>query len=78
MTWQLLLCHRICYYILITWNIHFFKQLQEISEQERFLLHQETLPEQLLAEKQLNLNNMPVLSASQLIDVSISSSSLHR
>lgn len=35
------------------------------------MLHQETLPEQLLAEKQLNLNDMPVLSASQLIDVSV-------
>lgn len=71
-TWQLLLCCRIYYYILITWNIHFLKWLQEISEQERFLLHQETLPEQLLSEKQLNLNDMPVLSVSQLIDVSIS------
>lgn len=36
------------------------------------MLHQETLPEQLLAEKQLNLNDMPVLTASQLIDVSVS------
>ncbi|NWI80397.1 NU133 protein, partial [Dryoscopus gambensis] len=44
------------------------EKIEEISEQERFLLHQETLPEQLLAEKQLNLNDMPVLSASQLID----------
>lgn len=62
----------------MTWNIHFLKWLQEISEQERFLLHQETLPEQLLAEKQLNLNDMPVLSVSQLIDVSILCfSSLH-
>ncbi|XP_010148990.1 PREDICTED: nuclear pore complex protein Nup133-like, partial [Eurypyga helias] len=48
------------------------EKIEEISEQERFLLHQETLPEQLLAEKQLNLNDMPVLSASQLIDMYIS------
>ncbi|XP_062497754.1 nuclear pore complex protein Nup133 isoform X2 [Pezoporus occidentalis] len=47
------------------------EKIDEISEQERFLLHQETLPEQLLAEKQLNLNDMPVLSASQLIDMYI-------
>lgn len=46
--------------------------MQEISEQERFLLHQETLPEQLLADKQLNLSVMPVLTAPQLIDVCIS------
>lgn len=42
-----------------------------MTEQECFLLHQETLPEQLLAEKKLNLNEMPVLSASQLIEVRI-------
>ncbi|KAM4681232.1 nuclear pore complex protein Nup133 isoform 2-T2 [Amazona ochrocephala] len=47
------------------------EKIEEISEQERFLLHQETLPEQLLAEKQLSLNDMPVLSASQLIDMYI-------
>ncbi|KAJ7411743.1 nuclear pore complex protein Nup133 [Willisornis vidua] len=47
------------------------EKIEEISEQERFLLHQETLPEQLLAEKQLNVNDMPVLSASQLIDMYI-------
>ncbi|KAM6279105.1 nuclear pore complex protein Nup133 [Porphyrio hochstetteri] len=47
------------------------EKIEEISEQERFLLYQETLPEQLLAEKQLNLNDMPVLSASQLIDIYI-------
>ncbi|KFW80697.1 Nuclear pore complex protein Nup133, partial [Manacus vitellinus] len=47
------------------------EKIEEIAEQERFLLHQETLPEQLLAEKQLNLNDMPVLSASQLIDMYI-------
>uniref|UniRef100_A0A8B9SF49 Nuclear pore complex protein Nup133 n=1 Tax=Apteryx owenii TaxID=8824 RepID=A0A8B9SF49_APTOW len=47
------------------------EKIEEISEQERFLLHQETLPEQLLVEKQLNLNDMPVLSAPQLIDMYI-------
>ncbi|NXU53398.1 NU133 protein, partial [Turnix velox] len=47
------------------------EKVEEISEQERFLLHQETLPEQLLAEKHLNLNEMPVLSACQLIDMYI-------
>ncbi|NXG42669.1 NU133 protein, partial [Psilopogon haemacephalus] len=47
------------------------EKIEEISEQERFLLHQETLPEQLLADKQLNLNDMPVLSVSQLIDMYI-------
>lgn len=40
-----------------------------MAEQEHFLLHQETLPEQLLAERELNLNEMPVLSAPQLIEV---------
>lgn len=40
-----------------------------MAEQERFLLHQETLPEQLLAEKQLSLSAMPVLTAPQLISV---------
>lgn len=40
-----------------------------MAEQERFLLHQETLPEQLLAEKRLSLSAMPVLTASQLIGV---------
>ncbi|OXB74968.1 UNVERIFIED_CONTAM: hypothetical protein H355_011764 [Colinus virginianus] len=47
------------------------EKIEEISEQERFLLHQETLPEQLLADKQLNLNDMPVLTATQLIDMYI-------
>ncbi|XP_020642196.3 nuclear pore complex protein Nup133 isoform X1 [Pogona vitticeps] len=47
-------------------------KIEEITEQECFLLHQETLPEQLLAEKKLNLNEMPVLSASQLIELYIS------
>ncbi|XP_053238474.1 nuclear pore complex protein Nup133 [Podarcis raffonei] len=48
------------------------EKIEEITEQERFLLHQETLPEQLLDEKKLNLNEMPVLSAPQLIELYIS------
>uniref|UniRef100_A0A8C0RJ30 Nucleoporin Nup133/Nup155-like C-terminal domain-containing protein n=1 Tax=Canis lupus familiaris TaxID=9615 RepID=A0A8C0RJ30_CANLF len=39
------------------------EKIEEMAEQERFLLHQETLPEQLLAEKQLSLSAMPVLTA---------------
>jgi hypothetical protein len=45
-----------------------------MAEQERFLLHQETLPEQLLAEKQLSLSAMPVLTAPRLISVGVTSS----
>ncbi|XP_008049307.2 nuclear pore complex protein Nup133 [Carlito syrichta] len=47
------------------------EKIEEMAEQERFLLHQETLPEQLLAEKQLNLSAMPVLTAPQLISLYI-------
>ncbi|XP_077005521.1 nuclear pore complex protein Nup133 [Tamandua tetradactyla] len=47
------------------------EKIDEMAEQERFLLHQETLPQQLLAEKQLNLSAMPVLTAPQLIDLYI-------
>ncbi|XP_051849581.1 nuclear pore complex protein Nup133 [Antechinus flavipes] len=47
------------------------EKIEEMSEQEHFLLHQETLPEQLLAEKQFNLNTMPVLTAPQLINLYI-------
>lgn len=42
-----------------------------MAEQERFLLHQETLPEQLLTERQLSLSAMPVLTAPQLISLYI-------
>lgn len=42
-----------------------------MAEQERFLLHQETLPEQLLTGRQLSLSAMPVLTAPQLISVSV-------
>ncbi|XP_003791033.1 nuclear pore complex protein Nup133 [Otolemur garnettii] len=47
------------------------EKIEDMAEQERFLLHQETLPEQLLAEKQLNLSAMPVLTAPQLIGLYI-------
>ncbi|XP_068403752.1 nuclear pore complex protein Nup133 isoform X2 [Eschrichtius robustus] len=46
-------------------------KIEEMAEQERFLLHQETLPEQLLGEKQLSLSAMPVLTAPQLIGLYI-------
>uniref|UniRef100_A0A8D0G1L1 Nuclear pore complex protein Nup133 n=1 Tax=Sphenodon punctatus TaxID=8508 RepID=A0A8D0G1L1_SPHPU len=49
----------------------FSEEVLQMTDQERFLLHQETLPEQLLTEKQLNLNVMPVLTAPQLIDLYI-------
>ncbi|KAL7845456.1 hypothetical protein AOLI_G00236480 [Acnodon oligacanthus] len=47
------------------------KQLNDIVEQERFLLHQETLPKQLLEEKQQNPDTMPLLSAHNLINLYI-------
>ncbi|XP_073076070.1 nuclear pore complex protein Nup133 isoform X1 [Manis javanica] len=47
------------------------EKIEDMAEQERFLLHQETLPEQLLAEKQLSLSAMPVLTAPQLIGLYI-------
>ncbi|XP_036925305.1 nuclear pore complex protein Nup133 [Sturnira hondurensis] len=47
------------------------EKIEDMAEQERFLLHQETLPEQLLAEKQLSLSAMPVLTAAQLIHLYI-------
>ncbi|MBN3309249.1 NU133 protein, partial [Amia calva] len=46
-------------------------KMDEIVEQERFLLHQETLPKQLLEEKQLNADTMPLLSAHSLINLYI-------
>ncbi|XP_070712502.1 nuclear pore complex protein Nup133 [Pempheris klunzingeri] len=49
----------------------FNKQVDEIVEQERFLLHQETLPRQLLEEKQQNPDTMPLLSAHNLIQLYI-------
>ncbi|XP_033831667.1 nuclear pore complex protein Nup133 [Periophthalmus magnuspinnatus] len=47
------------------------KQVNDIGEQERFLLHQETLPRQLLEEKQQNPDTMPVLTAHNLIQLYI-------
>uniref|UniRef100_A0A665TYZ2 Nuclear pore complex protein Nup133 n=1 Tax=Echeneis naucrates TaxID=173247 RepID=A0A665TYZ2_ECHNA len=47
------------------------KEVDDIVEQERFLLHQETLPRQLLEEKQLNPDTMPLLSAHNLIQLYI-------
>lgn len=45
------------------------KHVDDIVEQERFLLHQETLPRQLLEEKQQNPDTMPVLGAHSLIQL---------
>uniref|UniRef100_A0A3B5LVW4 Nuclear pore complex protein Nup133 n=1 Tax=Xiphophorus couchianus TaxID=32473 RepID=A0A3B5LVW4_9TELE len=42
-----------------------------IVEQERFLLHQETLPKRLLEEKEQNLDTMPLLNAHNLIQLYI-------
>lgn len=47
------------------------KHVNDIVEQERFLLHQETLPRQLLEEKQQNPDTMPLLSAHNLIQLYI-------
>ncbi|XP_055759048.1 nuclear pore complex protein Nup133-like isoform X1 [Salvelinus fontinalis] len=47
------------------------KQVDDMVEQERFLLHQETLPKQLLEEKQQNPDTMPLLSAHNLINLYI-------
>lgn len=47
------------------------KHVEDIVEQERFLLHQETLPRQLLEEKQQNPDTMPVLNALNLIQLYI-------
>uniref|UniRef100_A0A8C7PK17 Nucleoporin 133 n=1 Tax=Oncorhynchus mykiss TaxID=8022 RepID=A0A8C7PK17_ONCMY len=43
----------------------------DMVEQERFMLHQETLPKQLLEEKQQNPDTMPLLSAHNLINLYI-------
>ncbi|CAG5946219.1 unnamed protein product [Menidia menidia] len=48
------------------------EQIDDIVEQERFLLHQETLPRQLLEEKEQNPDTMPLLSAHNLIQLYIS------
>uniref|UniRef100_A0A8C4RUA9 Nuclear pore complex protein Nup133 n=1 Tax=Erpetoichthys calabaricus TaxID=27687 RepID=A0A8C4RUA9_ERPCA len=45
--------------------------VEEIAEQEQFLLYQDTLPKALLEEKQLNLDTMPLLTAHSLINLYI-------
>ncbi|XP_045073846.1 nuclear pore complex protein Nup133-like [Coregonus clupeaformis] len=47
------------------------KRVDDMVEQERFLLHQETLPKQLLEEKQQSPDTMPLLSAHNLIHLYI-------
>lgn len=47
-------------------------KIEEISNQERFLLYQDTLPKQLLEEKRWDLNVLPVLSPLELIQLYIS------
>ncbi|XP_056422828.1 nuclear pore complex protein Nup133 isoform X2 [Hyla sarda] len=47
-------------------------KMEEISNQERFLLYQETLPKQLLEDKRWDLNVLPVLSPLNLIKLYIS------
>ncbi|KAM9316718.1 nuclear pore complex protein Nup133 [Gastrophryne carolinensis] len=47
-------------------------KIEEIEDQEHFLLHQETLPKQILEEKLLDLNTMPVLTSLELIKLYIS------
>ncbi|XP_067900317.1 nuclear pore complex protein Nup133 isoform X2 [Heterodontus francisci] len=48
------------------------ERMEDLTVQERYLLHQETLPMKLLDKKQLNIDTMPVLTASQLIRLYIS------
>ncbi|XP_078412670.1 nuclear pore complex protein Nup133 [Cetorhinus maximus] len=48
------------------------EKVEDLTVQERYLLHQETLPMELLNKKQLNIDTMPVLTASQLIYLYIS------
>ncbi|XP_044148051.1 nuclear pore complex protein Nup133 [Bufo gargarizans] len=47
-------------------------KIEEISNQEHFLLYQETLPKQLLEDKRCELNAMPLLSPLELIKLYIS------
>lgn len=47
------------------------KHVDDVVEQERFLLHQETLPRQLLEEKLENPDTMPLLNAHSLIQLYI-------
>ncbi|KAM4041959.1 nuclear pore complex protein Nup133 isoform 2-T2 [Anomaloglossus baeobatrachus] len=47
-------------------------KIEEISNQERFLLYQEMLPKQLLEDKKLELNVLPVFSPIKLVELYIS------
>ncbi|XP_048457485.1 nuclear pore complex protein Nup133-like [Rhincodon typus] len=51
---------------------HLQEKMEELTVQERYLLHQETLPMELITKKQLNVDTMPVLNALQLIHLYIS------
>ncbi|XP_068087938.1 nuclear pore complex protein Nup133 [Hyperolius riggenbachi] len=46
-------------------------KIEEIADQEHFLLHQETLPKQILEDRKLDLSTMPVLTPLQLIKLYI-------
>ncbi|KAM5163762.1 nuclear pore complex protein Nup133 [Mantella aurantiaca] len=47
-------------------------KIEDIADQEHFLLHQETLPDQILEENKWELNMMPVLTPLELIKLYIS------
>ncbi|XP_069787758.1 nuclear pore complex protein Nup133 isoform X3 [Narcine bancroftii] len=47
-------------------------KMEDLNAQEQYLLHQDTLPMELMETKQLNIDTMPVLTASQLIRLYIS------
>ncbi|XP_061771494.1 nuclear pore complex protein Nup133 [Nerophis ophidion] len=48
------------------------KRVEDMVQQERFLLHQETLPRQLLEDRQQNPDTMPLLSAYKLVQLYVS------
>ncbi|XP_072265295.1 nuclear pore complex protein Nup133 [Pyxicephalus adspersus] len=47
-------------------------KIEEIADEEHFLLHQETLPDQILEDNNFELNMMPVLTPLELIKLYIS------
>ncbi|XP_048392144.1 nuclear pore complex protein Nup133 isoform X2 [Stegostoma tigrinum] len=51
---------------------HLQETMEELTAQERYLLHQETLPMELITKKQFDVDTMPVLNALQLIHLYIS------
>ncbi|XP_072437718.1 nuclear pore complex protein Nup133 isoform X3 [Chiloscyllium punctatum] len=51
---------------------HLQEKMEDLTAQERYLLHQETLPMELVNKKQFNIETMPVLTALQLIHLYIS------